>query len=292
MKIAIVTDTNSGLTVKKGEELGLHIVAMPFTIDGKDYLDSIDLSREDFFEKQMDGADISTSQPSPGYITDMWEEILKTYDCILHIPMSSSLSASYDTAYMLSREEEFAGKVYVVDNKRISETLLQSALTAKKMADVGCAPSEIVDFLMKTSKDASIYLSVDTLKYLKKGGRISAAAAALGTLLRIKPVLYLQDGKIEPFAKARTQKQAKEMMISAIQEDLKEKFADVDIRQIKFTVVHAMANERAEQLREEVEALFHKAGEVEIHDLSLSVATHVGPGTLAIVATRVEYGEV
>ncbi len=289
MKIAIVTDTNSGVTVKEGEALGLHIVAMPFSIDGREYLDSIDLDREAFFEMQISGADISTSQPSPGYITQMWEKILESHDCIIHIPMSSSLSSSCETAMMLSQDEDFSGRVYVVDNKRISDTLLQSALIAKKMADDGHEPNEIVEHLMATSRDAAIFLSVDTLKYLKKGGRISAAAAALGTLLRIKPVLYLQDGKIEPFSKARTPKQAKEMMIDAMKKDLSERFGDSNGSKMKLTVVHAKAEDAAKLLKEELRGIFTGTSEIEIHNLSLSVATHVGPGTLAIAATRVKY---
>lgn len=289
MKIAVVTDTNSGLTVKEGNDLGLHIVAMPFAIDGKEYLDSVNLSQEEFFEKQEAGADISTSMPSPGYICDLWERILAEYDHIIHIPMSSSLSGSYGSAKMLSNEEEFAGRVTVVDNKRISDTLLQAALSAKEMARDGVEPSRIAEVLTKRGDDATIFLSVDTLKYLKKGGRISAAAAALGTLLRIKPVLYLRDGKIEPFSKARTPKQAKEMMIKALKQDLETRFNDADGSKMKITVVHSKALEEAKLLRDELRDIFLGTGEIEIHNLSLSVATHVGPGTLAIAATRVKY---
>lgn len=286
MKIAIVTDTNCGLTKKEGEEKGLFIVPMPFNINGEDYLDSVNLSRAEFFEKQNRGEDISTSQPSPEYIMNLWNKILEEYDYIIHIPMSSSLSSSCDTAIMLSHEEEYEGKVTVVDNKRISATQLQAALDAKAMVDLGKTPEEIVKYLMDTRLDATIYLSVDTLKYLKKGGRITAAAAALGTLLRIKPVLYLHEGKIEPFAKARTPKQAKEIMIEAVKKDLEERFGDTDGSKTRIFVVHAECLEQASLLRKELAEVFTGTGEIGLYNLSLSVATHVGPGTMAIAAVK------
>lgn len=286
MKIAVITDTNCGLTKAEGEEKGLYIVPMPFNIDGKDYLDSINLTREEFFKLQKNDADISTSQPSPGFITELWDEILKDYEAIIHIPMSSSLSSSCETAIMLSKEDEYAGKVFVVDNKRIAAAQLQSALEAKQLVAEGKTPEEIVEILLKEALDSVAYLSVDSLKYLRKGGRISAAAAALGTLFRIKPVLYLKEGKIEPFAKARTPKQAKDIMIEGTKKELQEKFNDKEAKNVSLSILQADAFEQATQLKNELEKEFPNTGKIRIYELSLSVATHVGVGTVAIMLSN------
>ena len=214
MKIAIVTDSNSGITQRQAEQEGIFVVPMPFMINGQTYYEDIDLTQEQFYEKLAEGADISTSQPTPESVTGLWDRLLEEYDQIVHIPMSSGLSGSCQTAMMLAQDYE--GKVFVVNNHRISVTQRQSALDAKRLAEEGKTGEEIAALLYETRYDSSIYITVDTLKYLKKGGRVTPAAAALGTLLRIKPVLTIQGEKLDAFAKARTMKQAKTIMLSAL----------------------------------------------------------------------------
>ncbi len=282
MSIAIVTDTNSGISMEEASELGVYLLPMPFSIAGVDYLEGVDLSNSDFYDKQRADVEILTSQPSPAQLTDMWNDILKGYDHIIHIPMSSALSASCQTAIMLSHEEEYEGRVWVVDNLRISAIQKYSVLDAKKMVDMGMKAEDIVNKLMETRLDAGVYLMVDTLKYLKKGGRISAAAAAIGTLLKIKPVLTIQGGVIESFAKARTVKQAKEIMLQAISDDMKNKFSDVDGSKSRITIVHTDSDEQAQEYSKEILSRFPKIEGVDVQELSLSIATHTGPGVIAI----------
>lgn len=224
MKIAVVTDSNSGITQAEGKRLGIFVLPMPFMIDGQEYLEDITLTQPEFYERLSGGGDIATSQPSPEAILELWDQILEEYDEIVHIPMSSGLSGSCQTASMLA--EEYDGRVWVADNHRISVTQRQSVLDALMMADSGMGAAEIRDKLEESGMDATIYITVDTLKYLKKGGRITPAAAALGTLLRIKPVLSIQGEKLDAFAKARTMKQAKSMMIAAIRHDLETRWGD------------------------------------------------------------------
>ena len=224
MKTAIMTDSNSGITQVQGKEWGIFVLPMPFMIDGQDYYEDINLTQKEFYEKLKDGSYISTSQPSPESVTKLWDEILEEYDEIVHIPMSSGLSGSCQTARMLA--EDYDGKVEVVNNQRISVTQRQSVLDAKKMAKEGKTAKEIRQYLETTKFDSSIYIMLDTLKYLKKGGRITPAAAALGTLLRLKPVLQIQGEKLDAFAKARTIKQAKNIMITAIGRDMEQRFGD------------------------------------------------------------------
>lgn len=287
MKIAVVTDTNSGITNEEAKELNINILPMPFTIDEKEYLEGISLSKEEFYKKQEEGRNISTSQPSPAGVCDLWEKLLKEHDFIIHIPMSSKLSGSCDTALALSKDDDFLGKVFVVDNKRISITQRAAAIEARAMADMGKTPEEIEKYLTSTQENASIYLTVATLKYLKKGGRISPAAAALGTLLQIKPVLTIQSEKIDPYAKARTMKQAKGMMIAALKKDLLERFSDSTGELSNIYVAHSNDKEAALEFAREVKDEFpgHK-GDIKVHDLSLSVVTHTGPGTLAVGAVK------
>ncbi len=228
MRIGIITDSNSGITQSQAEELGIYVVPMPFMIDGQTYFEDINLTQEQFYEKLKAGADISTSQPSPESVTGLWDRLLEEYDQLVHIPMSSGLSGSCQTAMMLAQDYE--GKVFVVNNHRISVTQRQSALDAKMLADEGKTGEEIQKILYDSRYDSSIYITVDTLKYLKKGGRITPAAAAFGTLLRIKPVLTIQGEKLDAFAKARTMKQAKNIMLMALKKDLEERFHDGECR--------------------------------------------------------------
>ena len=283
MRTAVVTDSNSGITQAQGKELGIYVLPMPFMIDGKEYFEDITLSRKEFYERMAGDADITTSQPSPESVMELWDRILEEYDEIVHIPMSSGLSGSCQTALMLA--EEYDGRVHVVDNHRISVTQRQAVLDAKKMADRGLSGGEIAEQLRKTGPDSTIYIMVDTLKYLKKGGRITPAAAALGTLLRLKPVLTIQGEKLDAYAKARTLKQAKSMMLSAIARDLSARWGDTDGSGSCLQIAHTENEEEALLLKEELAANF-PAAEIYVDALPLSIACHIGPGSLAIAATK------
>ena len=286
MKIAIVTDSNSGITQAQAEELGITVIPMPFMINGKTYEEDINLTQEQFYAHLTDGAEISTSQPSPETVMKQWDELLGEYDQIVHIPMSSGLSGSCQTAMMLADEEEYEGKVFVVNNQRISVTQRQSALDAKEMAAKGMDGAEIKKVLEETKLESSIYITVDTLKYLKKGGRITPAAAALGTLLRIKPVLQIQGEKLDSFSKARTMKQAKSTMIAAVERDLENRFHDPEAEHTWLQIAYTYDREAAEEFLEEIRERFPKSAGIHMDPLSLSVACHIGPGALAFACTK------
>ncbi len=284
MRVAVVTDSNSGITQAQAKELGIFVLPMPFMINGKDYFEDINLTQEEFYEKLEEGSDISTSQPSPEAVTGLWDQVLEEYDQIVHIPMSSGLSSSCQTALML--QEDYQGKVEVVNNQRISVTQRQSALDARTMAEEGKTAAEIKDCLEATKFDSSIYIMLDTLKYLKKGGRITPAAAALGTLLRLKPVLQIQGEKLDAFAKARTVKQAKSIMMTAISHDMDQRFGDGSGKGIHLFIAHTQNHGAALELREELKTMFPETGEIHIDPLSLSVSCHIGPGALAIACSK------
>lgn len=287
MKIAIVTDSNSGITQKQAQELGVYVIAMPFQINGDTYYEDITLTQEQFYQKLREGGDISTSQPSPGTITDLWDKLLKEYDQIIHIPMSSGLSGSCQTAIMLAQDEEYEGKVFVVNNQRISVTQRQSVLDAKGMAAAGYDGQAIQKRLEETKFDSTIYITLDTLHYLKKGGRITPAAAALGTILRLKPVLQIQGEKLDAYSKARTYKIAKNTMIEAIAKDIQNRFdGKSSPEDIHIAIAHTDNLAAAQEFREEVKAIY-PGHDIYIDHLSLSVACHIGPGALAITATKV-----
>ena len=285
MKVAIITDSNSGITQEEGKKLGIRIVPMPFMINGAEYLEDITLTQQEFYAKLGEGSDISTSQPSPESIMALWDEVLEEYDEIVHIPMSSGLSGSCQTAMMLA--EDYDGKVEVVNNQRISVTQRQSALDAKELAAKGMCAAEIKEKLEAVKFDSSIYITLDTLKYLKKGGRITPAAAALGTLLRLKPVLTVQGEKLDAFAKARTMKQAKSIMVAAITKDLEERFGDRTGKNVHLAVAHTDNQEEADEFAKELRELFPATGEIVIAPLSLSVSCHIGPGSLAVACSKV-----
>ena len=285
MKVAIITDSNSGITQEEGKQLGIRIVPMPFMINGEEYLEDITLTQQEFYAKLGEGSDISTSQPSPESIMALWDEVLEEYDEIVHIPMSSGLSGSCQTAMMLA--EDYDGKVEVVNNQRISVTQRQSALDAKELAAKGMCAAEIKEKLEAVKFDSSIYITLDTLKYLKKGGRITPAAAALGTLLRLKPVLTVQGEKLDAFAKARTMKQAKSMVVAAITKDLEERFGDRTGKNVHLEVAHTDNQEEADEFAKELRELFPATGEIVIAPLSLSVSCHIGPGSLAVACSKV-----
>ena len=285
MKIAVVTDSNSGITQIQAKEMGITVLPMPFMIDGETYYEDITLTQEQFYRKLKDNSDISTSQPAPDSIMKMWDELLKEYDQIVHIPMSSGLFGSCSTAMMLAGEDEYEGKVFVVDNRRISVTQYQSVKDAQMLAAMGMDGAQIRKRLEETAADSVIFITVDTLKYLKKGGRITPAAAALGTLLRIKPVLIILGEKLDSFAKARTMKQAKTMMMNAIQKELDERLHDSGCKDCHLAIAHTDNEEAALEFQKEVKERFPDA-DVYMAPLSLSIACHIGPGSLAVTATR------
>lgn len=285
MKIAVVTDSNSGITQAQAKEMGVTVLPMPFMIDGETYYEDITLTQEQFYQKLKDNSDISTSQPTPDSILKVWDELLKEYDQIIHIPMSSGLSGSCSTAMMLAGEDEYEGKVFVVNNRRISVTQYQSVKDAQMLAAMEMDGAQIKKRLEETAADSVIFITVDTLKYLKKGGRITPAAAALGTLLRIKPVLIILGEKLDSFAKARTMKQAKTMMMNAIQKELDERLHDSECKDCHLAIAHTDNEEAALEFKKEVEERFPDA-DVYMAPLSLSIACHIGPGSLAVTATR------
>ncbi len=292
-KVAVITDSNCGFTKEKAEQLGFFLLPMPFNIDDKTYLDGVTLTHEQFYNLQAEGADIMTSQPSPEAVMKMWDQALEEYEEVIHIPMSSGLSSSCQTAIMLSNEEPYEGKVFVVNNQRISSTLAQSAMDAVELAKRGWNAAQIKKILEDTRYDSTIYITVDTLKYLKKGGRITPAAAALGTILRLKPVLQIQGDKLDAYAKARTIKQAKSIMLDAIKKDITNRLGgDMSGDSYWFSVIHSKNLEGAEEFKKEVEAEFPNQ-DILVDHLSLSVACHIGPGALAITCTKkLDYDQV
>ena len=284
-RIAIMTDSNSGITQAQAKELGVTVIPMPFYIDGELYFEDINLTQEEFYEKLEKDAQISTSMPAVGDVMEQWDSLLKEYDQVIYIPMSSGLSSSCETAMLLA-EEDYQGRVFVVNNQRISVTQRQSVLDAKEMAANGMDGAAIKEVLERTRFDASIYITVDTLKYLKKGGRITPAAAAFGTLLRIKPVLQIQGEKLDAFSKCRTWKQAKATMLEAIHRDLTERFGLGETPE-KALIAGAYTCSRAEALewKEEIQKVYPNH-EIVMDPLSLSVACHIGPGSMAVTVSK------
>ena len=283
-KIAVVTDSNSGITQNQGKELGIYVLPMPFTIDGHTFYEDIDLTQEQFYEKLSQGADIATSQPAIDSLLGLWKQLLKEYDQIIHIPMSSGLSGSCATAMAMA--QDFQGKVYVVDNQRISVTQRQSALDALMLVRQGMDAETIREKLLQNAGESTIYITLDTLKYLKKGGRITPAAAALGTILKIKPVLQIQGEKLDAYAKARTVKQAKTIMVDAIKNDIAQRFGgDASPENVWLAVAHTDNLENAQIFREELLEEF-PGHNIYVDHLSLSVSCHIGPGALAVTCTK------
>lgn len=282
MKTAVITDSNSGITQEQAALLGIYVLPMPFMINGQVYYEDIDLTQEEFYKRLEEGDDISTSQPSPGDVTDLWDRLLKEYDEIVHIPMSCGLSGSCQTAMMLA--EDYIGKVQVVNNQRISVTQRQSALDAMNLVKKGYTAAEIKEILEREKFQSSIYITVNTLKYLKKGGRITPAGAALGTLLKIKPVLTIQGEKLDAFSKARTVKQAKSIMLSAMAKDLEERLGDKNARNTWIEVAHSANEETAQELKAALEEQYPGI-DVYVGALSLSVACHIGPGSMAVACS-------
>lgn len=279
-KIAVVTDSNSGITQEKGKELGVHVIPMPFYIDGELFLEDITLTQEAFYEKLGSDCEISTSQPAPGEVMEFWDKLLKEYDEIVHIPMSSGLSSTCETAIMLSKD--YDGKVEVVNNQRISVTQKTSVLDAVRLAKAGKSTLEIKESLEAEKLESSIYITVDTLKYLKKGGRITPAAAAIGTVLNLKPVLQIQGEKLDAFAKVRGWKQAKKTMLDAMEKDLLHRFGG---KKMSLLAAYTCSAEEAKSWKEELEDRFPNYT-IDMDPLSLSVACHIGPGALAVACAK------
>lgn len=283
-KIAIVTDSNSGITQKEGKEMGIHVLPMPFYIDGEIYYEDITLSQEQFYQKLSEDADISTSQPSPGEVIDLWEKLLKEYEQIVHIPMSSGLSASCETAAALAQDH--GGRVQVVNNQRISVTQKQSVLDALALAGEGADAVQIREILEREKMESSIYITLETLKYLKKGGRITPAAAAIGTVLKLKPVLQIQGEKLDAYAKCRGKKQARKTMLEAMKKDMETRFASyVRDGSLALMVAYAGNEEEAQDWKKEVEGYFPGYPLI-VDPLSLSVACHIGHGALALASAK------
>ena len=282
-KVAVMTDSNSGITQAEGKELGITVLPMPFYIDNEMYYEDIDLTQGEFYERLKSDCEIKTSMPLVGDVTDKWDEILKEYDEIVYIPMSSGLSSSCETAIMLS--QDYDGKVCVVNNQRISVTMRQSVLDAMYLRDQGKTAEEIKNILEEKKFESSIYIMLDTLYYLKKGGRITPAAAALGTLLKLKPVLQIQGDKLDAFAKARTAKQGKSIMLDTIKKDFMEKYNDPEGKDMHIEIAYSYDLEAAEKFKEEVLAEFPNH-EIVMNPLSLSVACHIGPGAIAVAYSK------
>lgn len=282
-KIAVVADSNSGYTPEEAKAAGVHFIPMPFYIDEKEYFEGVNLSHEEFFDFLAKDADVSTSQPSPGSMLSLWDELLESYDEIIYLPMSSGLSGTCQTAKMLA--QDYDGRVYVVDNQRISVPLKHCVQDALIMAEMGKSAKEIKDYLERTKFDSVVYITVNTLKYLKKGGRVTPAAAALGTLLKIKPVLQIRGEKLDSYAKARTMNQAKKLMIDALRKDIDELF-DGNLSEVHLDIAHTKNDAAAQEMKTLLEEAFPGCGEITIDPLSLSISCHIGEGALGIACSR------
>ena len=282
-KVVVVTDSSCAFTQEEAKKIGVEIVPLPFYINGEIKYEDVDLTQDDFYKKLQEGVELKTSMPLLGDVTDKWDELLEKYDEVVYIPLSAGLSSSCETAIMLS--QDYDGKVQVVNNKRVSVTLKRSIYDAVELAEQGKNAAEIKEILEKTAHDSAVYIMVDTLAYLKKGGRITAAAAAIGTLLKIKPVLQIQGDKLDAFSKARTVKQAKSTMIKAIKDDFEKKYNDPEGKNMYIQVAYSHNLEDALAFKEEVENAFPGI-EVKMDPLSLCIACHIGPGSLAVAYSK------
>jgi len=284
-KVAIVTDSNSSITQEEGKQLGISVMPMPFYINGEMFLEDITLTQDEFYERLKEGADVTTAAPAVDDYITLWDSLLTEYDEIIDIPMSSGLSGACATAQMLAKD--YDGKVFVVDNQRITVTQSQSVLDAIALADAGKSGQDIYDKLMANKMESSIYIMLDTLYYLRKGGRLTPAAAALGTMLRLKPVLQIQGEKLDAFARARTVKQAKLIMINQIMEDCKNRYDSEDGSGVHIGISYTHNLEEAEEFKKEVLEVFPRdPDDILMAPLSLSVSCHIGPGSLVLTGTK------
>lgn len=283
-KVAILTDSNSGITQEEAKKNGIYVIPTPVYINDEVFYEGVDLTTETFFARQAEGADIKTSMPVMGDVIDKWDELLEEYDEVVYIPLSSGLSGSYNAAQMLA-EDDYEGKVEVVNNQRISVTMKISVYEAKKMADQGKSAADIREILERTRFESTIYIMVDTLEFLKKGGRITPAVAAIGSLLKIKPVLQIRGEKLDSFAKARTVKQGKQIMMDAIAKDMAEGWNDPEGEHTIIAMAHTQNEEEIEKFKEEALQRWPNR-DIMIDPLSLVVSGHIGPGALAITCTK------
>ena len=282
-KVAIITDSNSGITQEMGAKLGVYVIPMPFYINGEEFFEDITLTKEEFYQRiGEEGVEITTSMPSPGEVVALWEELLEQYDEVVYIPMSSGLSSSCATA--ISMAEEYDNRVQVVDNQRISVILEQSVLDAINLRKEGKSALEIREILEKEKLEASIYITVDTLKYLKKGGRVTAAGAAIGTVLNVKPVLTIQGDKLDSYAKVRGWKMAKRTMLEAMEKDIMERFAKYEGK-MTMQIAYTCDEAEVKEWEQEVSSYFPQF-DVLVRPLSLSIACHIGPGAMAIACAK------
>lgn len=282
-KVAILTDSNSGITQEEAEQAGIYVFPTPVYINDEVFYEGVDLTTDQFFARQAEGAEIKTSMPVVGDVIDKWESLLEEYDEVVYIPLSSGLSSSCETAIMLA--EDYDGKVQVVNNQRISVTMKLSVYDAKRLADAGKSATEIKEILEAMKFESTIYIMVDTLEYLKKGGRITPAAAAIGSLLKIKPVLQIRGEKLDSFAKARTVKQAKQIMMDAIAKDMDEVLHDSTGENTIIAMAHTQNEEEIAKFKAEVEERF-PGHDIFVDPLSLVVSSHIGPGALAVTCTK------
>lgn len=285
MRIAVSTDSGSGITQEAGKKLGVHIVPMPFRIDDTEYFEDINISREEFFEKLQQDCEVSTSQPSMEDVMRVWDALLEEYDAVVHVPLTSGLSGSTQTAIMLSQEEKYEGKVFVADSRGVSVTQRQHCIFALQLAEKGFSPDKIRDILNRECEHNSIFIAVDTLKYLKKGGRITPMAAAIGTLLHIKPVLSIvRGGKLDSYTKVRTTKLAREAMIHGLQEDLIHRHQDPEMKNCYVSVAYTDNQEQAEKFAEELIEVFPNRlnPEIVVDPLSLLISCHIGQNGLGV----------
>lgn len=286
-KIAITTDSSSGLSISDAEKIGVKVLPLPFCVNGETQYENVSLMHDEFYQKLKNNEEVSTSQPSVGDLMDFWADVLKEYDQIIHIPISSGLSKSYDTAKLFAKEKEFDGKVFVVDIGRVSVMMRESICQAVKMRDDGVCAEEIKKCLEETAGQFTCYLAVDSIKYLKKGGRVTPAAATIGTLLNIKPVLSLRTEQIGKFAVARNMKKAKETMIAAVKADVENCFGElVNSGELALSVAHTDSLEEAKIFAEEVKVAFPNIPVHFVDELSMVISCHTGPGVLALVASR------
>ena len=285
-KIAIVTDSNSGITPEAAKELGVFVVPMPFLINGDPYFENINLSQEEFYVLLANQASVSTSQPSPGDLTELWDNILQDHDELVHIPMSSGLSQSCATAMSLA--QDYHGKVHVVDNHRISVTQKESVCDALKLREMGKSAAEIKEYLEKTAATSSIYIAVDTMKYLKKGGRVTPAAAMIGTILKLKPILQIHGERLDKYALARGSVKAKEILKAALKNDLETTFAKyVEMGEMTISLAYTDNRDEVMQFAEEIKTMFPNIPFRFCEPLSLSVACHIGTGAIGLTCTRI-----
>ncbi len=288
MKIAITTDSNSGIFPNDVKDRDIFVLPMPFLLDGEEYFENINLTADDFFEKLLGNIEIFTSQPSIYAVQSFWNDILKDYDYIVHIPMSSALSSSCETAKHIAEQEEYVGKVFVVDNRRISISQKQSVFDALTLKEQGKTPKEIVEYLQNTETENSIYIMVPDLKYLKKGGRITKTAAMIGTILKIKPVLQIQGGKLDSYAKVLNIKKAKEVMINAVKKDLETRFAEqLKNGKVNVSVAYTYNKDLGEEFKKEIETALPNIKITWVDHLSLSVSCHIGPNALAVAIASI-----